>query len=260
MSVALTASELGWSIGDRKILSGIDLQLSARECLAVVGPNGAGKTTLLRLMAGLLSPTAGELLCGSRPYAELGQRELARQIAYVPQSRPLRVPLTVRQLVQLGRYPYLSAFRLAPSRNDYQVVRRSLAVAGMADLADRQLETLSGGERQSAYIAAALAQEAAILVLDEPTTYLDPRHQREVAALLLRLKAEEGLGILVATHDLNFASLIADRMVALKEGAMAACGRPAELLKPERLEEIFDAPFSVVRHGERPVTLLEMEP
>jgi len=121
------------------------------------------------------------------------------------------------------------------------------------------LETLSGGERQSAYIAAALAQEAEILILDEPTAHLDPRHQRDIAALLLRLKREHGLAILVATHDLNFASLIADRILALRSGSALACEPPADLLRPARLSEIFDAPFSVVRSGERPVTLLEME-
>ncbi|MEJ2085696.1 MAG: ABC transporter ATP-binding protein, partial [Acidobacteriota bacterium] len=170
------------------------------------------------------------------------------------------VPLTVEHLVLLGRYPYLSALRLAPSQNDYEVVRRSLALTGMEALAGRQLESLSGGERQSAYIAAALAQEAEILILDEPTAYLDPHHQRAIAALLLRLKRQEGLTILVATHDLNFGSLIADRILALKSGVALACEPPAALLEPNRLAEIFDAPFSVVRSGERPVTLLEMEP
>jgi iron complex transport system ATP-binding protein len=211
-------------------------------------------------MAGLLAPSTGALSWKTTPYGEISRKDLARRIAYVPQSRPLRVPLTVEHLVLLGRYPYLSAFRLALSQSDFEVVQQSLELAGMEKLRKRQLETLSGGERQSAYIAAALAQEAEILILDEPTAHLDPSHQRDIAALLLRLQRERGLAILVATHDLNFASLIADRILALRSGSAMACEPPADLLRPERLSEIFEAPFSVVRAGERPVTLLEMEP
>lgn len=123
----------------------------------------------------------------------------------------------------------------------------------------RQLGELSGGERQSAYIAAALAQEAEVLILDEPTTHLDPHHQREIAALVLRLNREEKLSVVLATHDLNFAALLAQRIVALQEGRIQAIGRPDELLQPEQLVAIFDAPFRVVRGGERPLTLLELD-
>ncbi len=260
MASRLSAAGLGWEAGGRGILIDIDVELGDRECMAVVGPNGAGKTTLLRVMAGLLEPSSGALSWKTIPYDQISRKDLARRIAYVPQSRPLRVPLTVEHLVLLGRYPYLSAFRLAPSQSDFEVVQQSLELTGMEKLRRRQLETLSGGERQSAYIAAALAQEAEILILDEPTAHLDPSHQRQIAALLLRLKRERGLAILVATHDLNFASLIADRILALRSGSAVACEPPADLLRPGRLSDIFDAPFSVVRSGDRPVTLLEMEP
>ena len=260
MTFKLTAEHLNYNIRGKSILSAVDLGLEDRECIAVVGPNGAGKTTLLRILAGLLEPSGGRLLGEDRPYGEVSRKQLARQIAYVPQSRPLRVPLTVEHLVLLGRYPYLSPFRMAPSQHDYEIVSRSLRLAGMEHLRERQLETLSGGERQSAYIAAALAQDSEILILDEPTAHLDPSHQRDIASLLLKLKLDQGMTILVATHDLNFASLIADRILALRQGAVVACGTPAELVRPDRLAEIFDAPFSVVRSGNRPVTLLEMDP
>ncbi len=260
MVAKLTAARVGWEVGGRTILAEIDLELEEKECLAVVGPNGAGKTTLLKIMAGLLPPSHGALTWEESPYDEISRKDLARRISYVPQNRPLRIPLTVEQLVLLGRYPYLSPFRLAPGKKDYDVVNESLELAGMETFRGRRLETLSGGERQSAFIAAALAQEAEILILDEPTAHLDPSHQRDVAALLLRLKQEQGLTILAATHDLNFASLIADRILALRAGSALACESPAELLRPMRLAEIFDAPFTVVRPGERPVTLLEMEP
>lgn len=260
MAPKLSAEEIQFAVRGKPILAGVDLEIEDRECVAIVGPNGAGKTTLLRIMSGLLDPSQGERQCDSRPYEAIHRKELARRLAYVPQSRPLRVPLTVEHLVLLGRYPYLSAFRLAPTQRDYEVVGRSLEVTGMERLRGRQLETLSGGERQSAYIAAALAQESEILILDEPTAHLDPSHQRDVAALILRLKRDEGKTILVATHDLNFASLIADQVVALRHGTTVGRGTPADLMRPDRLAEIFDAPFSVVRSGDRPVTLLEMEP
>ena len=250
----------GWDVAGRAILDSIDLQLESGECLVVVGPNGAGKTTLLRLMAGLLQPSRGQLFWGQTPYAEMARKELARRIAYVPQSRPLQVPLTVEQLVLLGRYPYLSPFRWAPRDVDFAAVSRAMELAGVTDLRLRRLEELSGGERQSAYIAAALAQEAEVLILDEPTTHLDPRHQRQIASLVLKLNREEGLGVVLATHDLNFAAMLAHRIVALLEGRVAGDGPPGELLRPEKLTEIFQAPFTVIREGARPVTLLEMEP
>jgi ABC-type cobalamin/Fe3+-siderophores transport system ATPase subunit len=251
---------VGWDVGGQSILGSIDLDLSSGECLVIVGPNGAGKTTLLRIMAGLLAPTRGELLWDQVPYRELGRRDLASRISYVPQSRPLRVPLTVEDLVLQGRYPYLSPFRLAPRAEDFAAVERAMDLAGISTLRRRALEELSGGERQSAYIAAALAQEAEVLILDEPTTHLDPRHQREIAALVMRLNREQGMSVALATHDLNFAALLADHMVALQRGEITASGTPGEFLGADQLAAIFDAPFTVVRAGDRPLTLLEMEP
>lgn len=251
---------VGWDVAGKTILERIDLEIEASECVVIVGPNGAGKTTLLRLIAGLLEPSRGSMVWERTPYPSLARRELASRIAYVPQSRPLHVPLSVEQLVMLGRYPYLSPLRLAPRASDFGAVAQAMELAGVTELRHRRLEELSGGEKQSAYIAAALAQEAEVLVLDEPTTHLDPHHQREIAALVLRLNRQQRLSVVLATHDLNFASLLADRVVALQQGRVQASGRPDELLRPERLAAIFDAPFSVVRAGKRPVTLLEMEP
>jgi len=250
---------VGWDVAGHTILDGIDLELRSGECLVVVGPNGAGKTTLLRLMAGLLEPTRGRLFWAQTPYGDLARRELARRIAYVPQSRPLQVPLTVEQLVISGRYPYLSPFRLAPRSSDFEAVNRSMRLAGIVELRHRRLEELSGGERQSAYIAAALAQESEVLILDEPTTHLDPHHQREITNLVARLNRDQGLSVVLATHDLNFAAMLAHRIVALRQGRVVASGPPAELLNTEVLAQVFEAPFTVVREGERPVTLLELE-
>ncbi len=254
----LSVQGVGWDVAGTTILHSVAFDLAAGECVVIVGPNGAGKTTLLRLMAGLLQPTRGQLLWERVPYTRRSRRELAARIAYLPQSRPLRVPLTVEQLVLQGRYPYLSPFRLAPGVADFESVERAIELAGISPLRQRQLEELSGGERQSAYIAAALAQEAEVLIVDEPTTHLDPHHQRQIASLVQRLNRQEGLSVALATHDLNFAALLADRILALRQGRVVATGRPGELLTADQLATIFAAPFTVVRGGERPMTLLEI--
>jgi iron complex transport system ATP-binding protein len=259
----LSARGLTFKAGTRTILGPLDLEVFAGECLMVVGPNGAGKTTLLRLLTGLLAPSGGaegEVFYLGRPLGSLPRRERARHIAYVPQVRPASVPLTVFEVVLLGRYPHLSPLQLAPRAADFAAAEEALAMGGIADLRDRPIDQLSGGERQAVYIAAALAQEAEILVLDEPTTHLDARHQREVAALLVKLKGEAGRTVVAATHDLNLASLLGDRLLALSGGRVLAVGSPAEILRPDLLRALFGTRFEVVRGGERPVTLLELAP
>jgi iron complex transport system ATP-binding protein len=252
-------SAIEWAAGGRRILGPLDLEVAPGECIAVVGPNGAGKTTLLRLVSGLVEPSAGSASWRDEPLAQLTRRTLATRIAYVPQIRPSRIPLTVEQAVLLGRYPYLSRFQLAPSRADFDAVGRALAQVGLEGLRERSLDRLSGGERQAVFIAAALAQEAELLVLDEPTTHLDPSHQREIARLIRSFNRDLGRTVLTATHDLNFASLVADRIVALREGQVLACEPPQRALTPELLERLFEAPFEVVREGARPMTMLELD-
>ncbi len=243
-SVLLTARQLEWRAGERTILGPLDLDVRRGECLAVVGSNGAGKTTLLRLLTGLLRPSGGELRYGDRPYTALSRRELARRIAYVPQIRASRVPLKVEEVVLLGRYPHLSRMQIAPRAADFAAVEEALAVVG--------------GERQAVYIAAALAQQSELLVLDEPTLHLDARHQHDLAGLLLRLKSGADRTVVLATHDLNLASLLGDRLLALVAGVPLACGPPAEIVNPDLLDCLFQARFEIVRGGERPVTVLDL--
>lgn len=256
----LSARGISWRPGERTVVGPLDLAVHRGEALAVVGPNGAGKTSLLRLLTGLLTPGGGELALEGRPFQAFHRKELARRIAYVPQLRPIRVPLAVEDVVLLGRYPHLKPLQMAPEAADFRAVAEALAVVGIEELRHRPVDELSGGERQAVYIAAALAQEAELLVLDEPTTHLDPKHQREIASLIPKLRRDAGRTVVFATHDLNFASLTATRVVALRAGRVLADGRPGELMTPEILQELFDARFEVVRPGERPVTLLRLEP
>jgi iron complex transport system ATP-binding protein len=225
----------------------------------LVGPNGAGKTSLLRLVTALVQPAAGDLLLRGEPYGSCSRRQLARVIAYVPQIRPARVPLEVGEVVLQGRYPHRKPWQLAPSEQDFAAVDEALARVGIEHLRRRRLDRLSGGERQAAYIAAALAQEGELLVLDEPTTHLDPKHQREIAGLLLRLKAQGAPTVLAATHDLALASQVADRVLALRQGAILADGAPREMMKPSVLQELFDTPFELLRSGARPIPSLLFE-
>jgi len=255
----VVARGVTWEVGGRRIVGPLDLEVEGGGCLVIVGPNGAGKTTLIRLLTGLLAPSAGELAWRGEPYRGLGRRALARRIAYVPQIRPARVPLSVEEVVLLGRHPHLGRFQLAPRPEDYAAVAEALDRVGIGELRRRPVDELSGGERQSVYIAAAFAQQAELLVLDEPTTHLDPRHQAEVASLLARLARRGDRTVVAASHDLTFAALVADRLVALAGGRVVADGTPAEILRPEVLEGLFGSRFEIVGSAERPVPVLRLE-
>ena len=257
-SPLLMARGITWRAGARTVLGPLDLDVLDGECLVVVGPNGAGKTTLLRLLTGLLRPSAGAVSLAGRPFVRLSRRELARRIAYVPQIRPASVPLSVEEMVLLGRYPYLGRLQLAPRPADFAAVDEALERVGIGELRHRPVDQLSGGERQAVLIAAALAQQAQLLVLDEPTLHLDARHQQQVAALLQGLKSETARTVVLATHDLNLAALLGDRLLALAGGQPMATGTPAEILQPPLLLRLFQARFETVRGGERPLTVLDL--
>ena len=256
----LCADGISWSVAGKRILAPLSFEVAAGECVVVVGPNGAGKTTLLRLLAGLLAPTTGEARWNGVPYARLGRRRLARHVAYVPQIRPARIPLTVEQLVLLGRFPYLSAWQMRPSAEDRAVAFGALERVGLEGFVGRPLDELSGGERQAVFIAGALAQQTDVLLLDEPTTHLDPKHQQEVARLLLDLSAGDERAVVLTTHDLNLAARLADRVLALSRGDLVVEGPGDEVLVPARLEQVFDVPFEVVVEPPQRYVLPRLQP
>lgn len=224
----------------------VSVSVAPGRLLAVVGPNGAGKTTLLRLLAGSLRAGTGEVSLGERPLAEFGDRERARALAVVPQSESSPFPVTVREMVGMGRYSHLGPWERAASR-DRAVVDSALERCALVPFAGRQLDRLSGGERQRARIARALAQEAPVLLLDEPTAGLDLRYRMELFHLLLELRAD-GLAVLVVTHDLNLAARFADRLLLLDLGRVRASGTPAAVLSREMLEEVYEWPLRVMGH------------
>jgi iron complex transport system ATP-binding protein len=230
---------------ESRALDGVTLDVPAGEITAVLGPNGSGKSTLLRAMLGVLPPESGRVELAGSPVASCSRAELARAIGVVPQTELSAFPITVREMVAMGRYPHLGPWR-RERETDRVAVRVAMERCHVADFADRPISTLSGGERQRTLIARALAQEAGILALDEPTAALDVAHEMEVFELLHRIASEGGSTVLLITHHLNLAARFADRLVLLDRGRVAARGRPEEVLTGEVLERVYGWPVRVV--------------
>ncbi|OJU85510.1 MAG: ABC transporter [Solirubrobacterales bacterium 70-9] len=222
-----------------QILRGGDLDLRAGELVAIVGPNGAGKSTLVRAVSGLHRPSAGAVSWSGRELAKMRGRELAKVRAFVPQRMPVPAGVTVQEAVTIGRSALLRPLGRMTGA-DRAGVDAALARAGVSHFADRALTTLSGGELQRVQIAIGLAQEAPVLIADEPTSQLDLGAAIDVAGLLRKL-ADEGLGALVVVHDLALAAAVADRVVVVHEGRTEATGLPNEVLTPGRLSRIWGA-------------------
>jgi iron complex transport system ATP-binding protein len=249
MDNVIDVRNYSFRIGGKVVLRDVTFSVRRGEHLAIIGPNGAGKSTLLKCIDRILVGGAGQIdICG-RPLEGFRQKELARLVSYVPQADVRIFPFTAEQFVLMGRYPYLSPFS-SVRRQDREIVRHMLDVTGTAEFADRLLGTLSGGERQKVFIAAALAQGADVLLLDEPTTFLDYHHQAEIRGLLARVNRESGVTIVAVTHDVNHAALESDRIVALRAGGVAFCGPPRELMQPDALRRIYGTPLLLVDHPE----------
>ena len=233
----LEVANVTFSYGRRAVLRDVSFAIAPGELVALCGPNGAGKSTLLRLLLGLHAPSAGRVTLAGTPVAALSRRAIARHAALLPQDAPADVPLSVREAVALGRLPHLG--RLRPETTaDVEAVARALAATDTTALAERPLAELSGGERHRVHLARALAQEAPLLLLDEPIAGLDVAHQ--LAAMdLLRATVDGGRAVVVALHDLALAARRCDRMLLLAGGTLCADARPADVLTPETLARVF---------------------
>ena len=230
----------------RPTLDDITLDVASGRMTAVLGPNGAGKSTLLHVLLGTLTPAAGDMRFQERTLADWSRKELAREIGVVPQgeAEPL---FSAREIVAMGRYPYLGPWQRERPEDD-AAIRRAMERCDVAAFSDRWLSTLSGGERQRVRLARALAQEPSVLVLDEPTTFLDVRHEMTTFALLRDLR-DAGTTVVLATHNLNLAARYADDLVLMREGRVAAQGAPASVLTADRVADVYDWPVSVVPHA-----------
>ena len=233
----LRFESLAVELGGRTILSEIDFEVSPGEVVGLVGRNGVGKTTLLRLANGALTASAGRILLGDEPVATLSRRRLARGVALVPQDLHVPFPFRVGELVLMGRAPHQPLVGLE-SASDVELALEALERLGIGHLADRSITTLSGGERQLVLFARALVQDPGVLLLDEPTAFLDLKHRVEVLREV-RAFARSGRAALVVSHDLSLAARSCDRVVLLGSGGVAAVGPPVDVLTPENLRMAF---------------------
>jgi iron complex transport system ATP-binding protein len=242
------AYDRAFNRASRLVLEHVSFDVRERAIVGLLGPNGSGKTTALRLMTGTLSPLEGTVTLDGRDVLTISRRELARQVALVPQDTHTTFDFSVLDIVLLGRYPHLGAFELEDAR-DLVIARDALAAVGAAHLAARPFGTLSGGEKQRVVIASALAQASNALFLDEPTASLDLRFQIEIAALLARLNDERGTTMVISTHDLNLAAALCSQVVLLREGRVVAAGTVADALTPANIRAVYDVDAEVEFHG-----------
>ena len=241
--LALDAVEVAY--GPRTVVPRLGLAVAPGTWVALVGPNGSGKSTVLRAMARLVAPRAGRVLLDGVDMARIPAKEVARRLAVLPQGPQPPGGITVRELVEQGRHPHRRVVG-PPSATDREAVRESLELTGTLDLADRYAETLSGGERQRVWIALALAQQTQVLLLDEPTTFLDVRHQLEVLDLVASLRLRRRLTVVTVLHDLGHAGRYADRVVALRDGRVMADGTPEEVVTAEVVARVFGVRATVL--------------
>ncbi|MGO1562878.1 MAG: ABC transporter ATP-binding protein [Actinomycetaceae bacterium] len=254
MTVVLRAEQVSVSFGATAALDNVDLELHEGEMVGLLGPNGSGKSTLLRSCARLLVPTGGRIELVGRDVHSTPTREIARRLAVLPQGPPVPEGLTVTELVRTGRHPHRGPWQRAGA-DDEQVVMEALARTGLEDMAERDVAHLSGGERQRVWLALVLAQATPVVLLDEPTTFLDLGHQWEVLELVDDLRRTGGLSVLVVLHDLNQAARFCDRLVVLDHGVVVAEGEPSEVLTDSLMRDVFGVDADMLTRDGRPVVL-----
>ncbi len=243
----LRIERVSFAYRDREVLRDVALEVPRGERLGLLGPTGSGKSTLVRLLSRVLRPSTGRITLAARELDSYSPRELARSIAVVPQETALDFPFSVLEVVLMGRAPHLGGFGFEGD-HDVAAAERAMERTGVTELADRFFHELSGGEKQRVVIARALAQEPEVLLLDEPTTFLDIRHVVEIFELLCSLSVERRITLIVVLHDLNLAALYLDRLAFLKAGRVVACGNPDDVLNYKTIREVYDTDVYVHRN------------
>lgn len=235
----LTVEDICFSYHDKPVLKNVDLQVKKGEIIGILGPNGCGKTTLLKLLNRNLHPDSGRVLMMGTDLEDISKRRIARHIAVVPQSNEIRFAFSVRDIVSMGRMPFLDRFQ-GESSEDTHIVEEAMEKTNIMEFADRLINTMSGGERQRVIIARALAQRPGIILLDEPTLHLDINHQFEVLDLVNRLSKEEDLTVVIVSHDLPMVVKFCDRIVLIHNNKVFAMGTPEEVLTTENMRAVFN--------------------
>jgi iron complex transport system ATP-binding protein len=243
MVTAVDVREVTFRYRSGKGLGGVSFGVSPGERVGIVGPNTAGKSTLLRLLSKVLTPQSGAVLIHGRDLSGVGRLALAREVAVVPQDFQVAFPFSVNEVVLMGRYPHATGG--AWGARDRAVAQAAMAATGIAGLANRRVDELSGGERQLVSLARALAQEPSVLLLDEPTAHLDLRHQRDMVEIIFAARTDRARTTIMVSHDLNLAAEHCDRLLLLADGTVQAFGTPEEVISPHRLEPAYGCPVNI---------------
>lgn len=247
MSV-ITTKNLNISYGNVDIVKDLNLSIPEGKITTIIGANGCGKSTILKTLARILKPKSGEIYIAGTEINKQSSKELAKKMAVLPQSPKAPDGLTVQELIAYGRFPHQKGFG-SLSKEDHDIVNWALEVTGISEFKDRTIDALSGGQRQRAWIAMALAQETDILLLDEPTTYLDLAHQLDILKLLEELNKKQGRTIVMVIHELNNAARFADHMIGVKKGKIVCEGTPKEVMTNQNLKEIFNIDAEIIEEA-----------
>jgi iron complex transport system ATP-binding protein len=256
VSGKMDVEELSYSYREKKVLDSISLSVGKGEILGILGPNGCGKSTLLKNLNRNLSPEHGCVLIEGDDIADMRKKDIAKKVAVVPQSNEIRFAFTVREIVEMGRMPFQESLRGLTS-DDERIIKEAMEQTGISDMADRHINTMSGGERQRAIIARAIAQSPDIILMDEPTLHLDINMQFEILDLIRDLSREKCLTVVIVSHDLPMVARYCDRMVLIHDRNIFAMGRPEDILTEENMRIVFgiDAKFEKDERGANTVRL-----
>lgn len=244
MEQVLTLKDITFTYGEIQALRDIDLEVQGGEIIGVLGPNGSGKSTLLKIMDGILKPDKGEIRIGNRPISMLNRSALAREVAMVGQETHFRFSFSALEVVLMGRFPHLKRLQFEDER-DIEIAHGAMESTLSLNLAERSIHELSGGERQRVLIARALAQEPRLILLDEPTSFLDIKYKREIFRLISMLSKDKGLSVVLVSHDIDLASQYCDKIVMLKNGLIFKAGEPEDVITAPNIEAVYECPVIV---------------
>ncbi|MFB5761261.1 ABC transporter ATP-binding protein [Paenibacillus medicaginis] len=249
--MTLEAKNVHIGYHDNEVISALTLQFEAGKIHSILGPNGCGKSTLLKALGKQIQTTDGEILFKNSEINKWSRKAFARELAFLMQVHESNPEITVRQLIEYGRFPHKRKFERL-NQEDRAIVDQAITLTHLVDLTERAVDSLSGGERQRAWIAMALAQQPAVLLLDEPTSYLDIHHQLEIIELVKRLNIEQGITIILVLHDINQAAMISDQIIVLQSGRLYDCGIPQNVITQKMLRDVFkvDAEINVSSESE----------